>query len=236
MADAPITIRSLTLIGFRAYLASKLFDFSKKPSLAVFAPNGMGKSGLVDALEFLFSKDGTIKRLGLRAVNNQAGVTALAHDLAAEKSKPSEVRFELNQDTKLYEGSRSTSGERTRPAEVEGLVACLKVDPIIRGYALRHFVENQTPEERYAEVAQWLQLMPLVEVQRNLRLLRQQVKADAEDDAPKVLIDAQISKATSKAVTAWDEKAVLAFANGVLRDLCIGREKREQKRYFAAAA
>ncbi len=83
MADAPITIRSLTLIGFRAYLESKLFDFSEKPSLAVFAPNGMGKSGLVDALEFLFSNDGTIKRLGLRAVNNQAGVTALAHDLAA---------------------------------------------------------------------------------------------------------------------------------------------------------
>jgi hypothetical protein len=61
--------------------------------------------------------------------------------------------------------------------------------------------------------------MPLVEVQRNLRLLRQQVKADAEDDAPKNVIDAQISKATSRVVTAWDEKAVLAFANGLLSPL-----------------
>jgi hypothetical protein len=155
----------------------------------------------------------------LKAVHNQAGVTALAHDLAAEKNKPSEVHFVLKHDTKLYEGSRSTSGDRTRPAALDELAARLKVDPIIRGYSLRHFVEDQTPEVRYAEVAQWLQLTPLVEVQRNLRLLRQQVKADAEDNAPKALIDAQISRATSRIISTWDETAVLAFANGLLSPL-----------------
>jgi hypothetical protein len=101
----------------------------------------------------------------------------------------------------------TTSGDRTRPAALDELVARLKVDPIIRGYSLRHFVEDQTPEVRYAEVAQWLQLTPLVEVQRNLRLLRQQVKADAEDTAPKALIDAQISRATSRIISTWDETA-----------------------------
>ena len=63
MAD-PTLLHSLTLEGFRAYLQSKTFDFSKKPSLAIFAPNGLGKSSVIDALEFLFSEHGTLNGSG----------------------------------------------------------------------------------------------------------------------------------------------------------------------------
>lgn len=61
MAD-PTLFHSLTLEGFRAYLQPKTFDLSKKPCLAIFAPNGLGKSSVIDALEFLFSEHGTLER------------------------------------------------------------------------------------------------------------------------------------------------------------------------------
>ena len=83
MAD-PYFLQLLGLSGFRAYLQPKIFDFSKKRCLAIFAPNGRGKSSVIDALEFMFSTDGTLERLGQRAINNQAGPTALAHNLAEE--------------------------------------------------------------------------------------------------------------------------------------------------------
>lgn len=79
MAD-PYFLQSLGLSGFRAYLQPKTFDFSKKRCLAIFAPNGSGKSSVIDALEFMFSKDGTLERLGQRTINNQAGPVAMAHN------------------------------------------------------------------------------------------------------------------------------------------------------------
>ena len=79
MAD-PTLFHSLTLEGFRAYLQPKTFDLSKKPCLAIFAPNGLGKSSVIDALEFLFSEHGTLERLGQRTLNNQAGPPALEHN------------------------------------------------------------------------------------------------------------------------------------------------------------
>jgi hypothetical protein len=39
MADTTL-LHSLTLEGFRAFLQPKAFGFSKKPCLAIFAPNG----------------------------------------------------------------------------------------------------------------------------------------------------------------------------------------------------
>ena len=90
MAD-PYFLQSLRLAGFRAFLQPKVFDFSKKRSLAIFAPNGGGKSSVIDALEFMLSKDGTLERLGERAINNQAGPAALAHNLAEEAKIASKV-------------------------------------------------------------------------------------------------------------------------------------------------
>jgi ABC-type Mn2+/Zn2+ transport system ATPase subunit len=76
MPEPPICIQSITIVGFRAYLHEATFAFSDKPCLALFAPNGKGKSGLVDAVEFLLSETGTIERLGIRATHNQAGIAA----------------------------------------------------------------------------------------------------------------------------------------------------------------
>ena len=213
MAD-PYFLRSLSLTGFRAYLHPKKFDFGKKRCLAIFAPNGGGKSSVIDALEFMFSRDGTIERLGQRAINNQAGPVALAHNLAEEAKITPEVAIGILSGNDVSTGSRPASGaKRPMPAIATTVNSCFVVPPIIRGHALRTFVEVQTPEQRYTDVANWLQLGPLVEVQKNIRALRTQVKTAAEDEAPLRRVDSQLAKETGQAVKAWGEAAVLAYAN-----------------------
>lgn len=213
MAD-PYFLKSLSLTGFRAYLQPRTFDFSKKRCMAIFAPNGSGKSSVIDALEFMLSKDGTLERLGQRAFNNQAGPSALAHNLAEEAKIAPMVAIGVISGKVVTNGSRAAAGaKRPIPAIASTINACFAVPPIIRGHALRTFVEVHTPEQRYADVASWLQLSPLVEVQKNLRLLRRQVRAAAEDETALQRIDTQLAKETTQAMQTWDAAAVLSYAN-----------------------
>ncbi len=210
----PYFLQSLSLSGFRAYLQPKTFDLSKKRCLAIFAPNGRGKSSVIDALEFMFSKDGTLERLGQRAINNQAGPVALAHNLAEEAKIVAAVTIGVVSGKDSTNGSRTATGaKRPIPAVAATVNDCFAVPPIIRGHALRTFVEIHTPEQRYTDVARWLQLGPLVEVQKNIRSLRTQVKAAAEDETALQRVDTQLAKETAQAVKTWDAAAVLSHAN-----------------------
>ncbi|AHM05765.1 hypothetical protein roselon_03510 [Roseibacterium elongatum DSM 19469] len=213
MAD-PTFFNSLTLEGFRAYLQPKTFDFSKKPCLAIFAPNGKGKSSVIDAIEFLFSENGTLERLGQRTLNNQAGPPALMHYGAQAAGITPTVRFTTITGKTISEGSRSAAGNpRPIHAAATAMKAGFVVPPIIRGYTLRAFVETHSPENRYNDVADWLQLSPLVDVQKNLRLLRRDVKAAAESTTEKERLATLLRTETAQAVQAWDEVAVLSFIN-----------------------
>lgn len=207
-------LKALGLAGFRAYLQPKEFDFSKKRCLAIFAPNGHGKSSVIDALEFMFSKDGTLERLGQRAINNQAGPLALAHNLAEEAKIAPTVTISAISGKSVVDGSRSAIGpKRPMPAMAATMNTCFAVPPIIRGHALRAFVEAHTSEQRYADVANWLQLGPLVEVQKNIRSLRAQVKSAADDEMTLQRVDTQLSRDTTQVVKGWDSAAILAYVN-----------------------
>jgi energy-coupling factor transporter ATP-binding protein EcfA2 len=217
MADAPYFIQTLGLTGFRAFLQPKTFDFSKKRCLAIFAPNGNGKSSLIDAMEFMFSNDGTLDRLGIRTVNNNAGFVALAHNLAEDAKLAPSVAIGFISGKTVTSGSRSAAGaKRSMPAVAATVNGCFVVSPIIRGHVLRTFVEAHAPEQRYADVAGWLQLGPLVEVQKNIRALRSQVKVASEDLSAQQRVDRQLAKETANAVTTWDEAKVLDHANTVV--------------------
>ncbi|MEC5325490.1 AAA family ATPase [Aurantimonas sp. A3-2-R12] len=213
MAD-PTLFFTLTLEGFRAYLQPKTFDLSKKPCLAISAPNGLGKSSVIDALEFLFSEHGTLERLGLRTLNNQAGPPALAHNGAQAAGIAPVVKFTTITGKTTAEGSRTAVGNpRPIHAAATAMKAGFVVSPIIRGYTLRTFVETHSPENRYSDVAGWLQLSPLVEVQKNLRLLRRDVKAAAESASEQISLADLLRAETAQAVQAWDDAAVLGFIN-----------------------
>ncbi len=219
MSEQPFLLETLLISGFRAYLKPKAFDFRTKRSLAVFAPNGFGKSSLVDSLEFMFSDDGTLARVGVRTIHNKAGVAALAHNLAAERSIDSVVNIGFRRGKEKLEGSRKTTGSRSRPAVVDAVQKLLAVSPIIRGYELRRFVEAQTAEERYEDVARWLQLSPFVNVQKNLRDLRRRTKAASEDRSSLKGFDAEILKITGGAFASWSDADALRFANDLLAKL-----------------
>lgn len=213
MAD-PTLFHSLTIEGFRAYLQPKTFDFSKKPSLAIFAPNGLGKSSVIDALEFLFSEHGTLDRLGQRTLNNQAGPSALAHYGAHAAGIAPVVKFTTIAGKVKTEGNRTAVGNlRPIHAAATAMKAGFVVAPIIRGHTLRTFVEEQKAETRYSDVVSWLQLSPLVEVQKNLRLLRREVKAGAESTTEQVRLAGLLRTETAQTVQAWDDAAVLDFIN-----------------------
>lgn len=214
MADWLYLMQSLELTGFRAYLQPKTFDFSKKRCLAIFAPNGHGKSSVIDALEFMLSKDGTLDRLGIRTVNNQAGFVALAHYLAEEGKVDPAVTIGFIKGKNVTIGRRpAAEAKRPIPAIAATVNSHFKVSPIVRGFALRTFVESHSPEQRYADVATWLQLGPLVEVQKNLRALRAQMKAAAEDTNALTRVNVQLAKETANAVAQWDDKAVIYHVN-----------------------
>ncbi|WP_051677848.1 AAA family ATPase [Bradyrhizobium sp. URHD0069] len=217
MSDAPYFIQMLGLSGFRAFLQPKTFDFSNKRCLAIFAPNGSGKSSVIDALEFMFSKDGTLDRLGIRTTNNNAGFVALAHNLAEDAKLAPSVSIDFIAGQTVTSGSRLASGpKRPMPPSAMAVDDCLTVTPIIRGHVLRAFVENHTPEQRYGDVANWLQLGPLVEVQKNLRALRSQIKAAAEDLTAQQGVERQLAKETVNAVPAWEDQDVLTHANSFI--------------------
>lgn len=210
----PTLFHSLTLAGFRAYLQPKTFDFSKKRCLAIFAPNGLGKSSVIDALEFLFSEHGTLERLGQRTLNNQAGPPALMHSGAEAAAIAPVVKFTTITGKVTTEGSRPAVGNpRPIPAAATAMKAGFVVAPIIRGYTLRTFVEEQKAETRYSDVVSWLQLSPLVEVQKNLRLLRRDVKAAAESTTEQGRLAGLLRTETAQTVQAWDGAAVLNFIN-----------------------
>lgn len=207
-------IRTLTLQGFRAYLEPRTFDFSKQRSLAVFAPNGFGKSSLVDGLEFVFSDKGTLNRIGERAIHNNAGPIALAHDLAEGKKIAPKVSIAFRKGSTDTLGERSATGsKRPRPDAVTAVYGKFAVNPIIRGFELRRFVEAETAQERYEAVANWLQLGPLADAQRDLRALRQQIKATVEDTGAFDKINTHLAKETGNLVSAWDSAAVVAYVN-----------------------
>lgn len=210
----PTLFHTLTLEGFRAYLQPKTFDLSKKPCLAIFAPNGLGKSSVIDALEFLFSEHGTLDRLGQRTLNNQAGPPALAHNGAQAAGIAPKVKFSTITGTTISEGTRAASGnQRPIHATATAMKAGFVVSPIIRGYTLRTFVENHSPENRYGDVAGWLQLTPLVEVQKNLRLLRREVKAAAESTTEQVRLAGLLRAETGQEVQTWNDDIVLGYIN-----------------------
>lgn len=214
--NEPFFLHGLSLAGFRAFLQPKAFDFSKRRSLAVFAPNGSGKSSIVDGIEFIFSLEGTLERLGQRAIHNLAGPVALAHNRAEEAKVDPVVSVSFAQGMKTTPGSRAATGKREMPKIASTVRAVLVVSPIVRGYELRSFVEEQGPEDRYANVARWLQLGPLVDVQKTLRALRSQVKTASEDQSALHRLNGLLSRETSNAVATWDDALVLAHINSAV--------------------
>ena len=142
------------------------------------------------------------------------GPAALAHNMAEEAKIEPAVTITILSGTVAVNGIRSAVGVNRDIPEVATIMnGRFTVSPVIRGYELRTFVECHTPEERYADVAKWLRLGPLVEVQKSIRTLRTRIKSAAEDGNALKQVDTQLGRETVDVIKTWDSAAVLDYAN-----------------------
>lgn len=215
-----ITIEQLKVAGFRAFLQGQTFQLASNAvpqSLAVFAPNARGKSSLVDALEFFFSDDGTLQRLGQRRSGTQAGREALAHVNAEQAGVESRVEVSFREGEDIFEDVRACAQADTRrPPAAEKVVRARQVDFIIRGHQLRRFVVDQSPQERYEDVSAWLGLASLANIEENLRKIRLGIQREIESPAARDERVRDLARATDRALLEWDEPMVLRWINQAL--------------------
>jgi len=210
--DEPVTVDSIALEGFRAYLDRRELCLASRQgarSLAVFAPNATGKSALIDGFEFFFSATGTLQRLGDRRADTRAGPPALAHNLAGERGVRSVVDISFRFGPKVSSGSRTVGLDQPeRPEVAERILEVTRTPFVVRGYELRGFVEDTTAERQYEEFTRWFGLDELLRVQRETREIRLTIERDAEGTATRDAIVKQLKAETDGVVDQWDEDAI----------------------------
>ena len=210
---SPLTIEKFVLAGFRAYVRPQTFSLysDQKPcSLAVYAPNGMGKSSLVDSFEYYFSKEQTLRRLG-KKISTYAGPVAMKNVEADQEGIVPKVHFWFKQGTNTFDDSRAVQGPLPQAAKM--VCSYLKVLPVIRGYELRRFVEDDTPGARYKELATWFALDSLLDIQFNLRSLRRKVKEESESTAGEGERLEDLKDVTDNSISVWDEEKIRDWYN-----------------------
>ena len=210
-----IIIKTIDLQGFRAFLRPQKVEFGAAgKSLAVLAPNAKGKSSLVDGPEFFLSAEGTLARLGKNKTGNQAGREALQHVEAAAKEITPQVTLTFHDGSAEFSDVRQVvSQDYTRPTAADRVVSALRVPMIIRGYELRHFVENQTAEQRYEEVASWFSLSRLVKLQSSIKDARSAMKKKVADLSTVTERTKDLVRITDNALKVWNEAQVLSWLN-----------------------
>ena len=215
-----ITIDAIKIEGFRAYLKPQTVRLcrGKIPlSLAVFAPNAKGKSSLVDALEYYFSEDATLARLGKRQAQTHAGPLAMEHVDAEKSGVAPSVHLWFRQDNDKFDEvrpvSKSVKSAPPLPGAASRVLSRTKLPFIIRGHELRSFVETITPEDRYKDIVSWFALDPLLAIQQHLRSLRRAIKEKAESNAEETERFRDLKQTTKSAITTWDEAEVCSWFN-----------------------
>ena len=201
-----ITIEQIDLEGFRGFLKPQSIVVRKgrQNSLAIFAPNGNGKSSLVDALEYYF-KEGkaTLDRLGVKATDKKAGRKYVPHVSANTGDMTIRIRF--RQGNNVFEDSRT--GDSIPNAAKR--ILPLKVPFIIRDYELREFVQ----ENQYGELVKWFNLQPLDAIQGNLRTLKNKINdLKNNEEGENVLMD-QLKTLTNHEIQTGSESDVLKWLN-----------------------
>ena len=201
----PIIIKKIEVQGFRVFRKPQTIFQNKKrrQNLAVLAPNGAGKSSLVDSLEYYFADKATLERLGRRSSKILAGPKYVRHISADKNDVKVHIQFKQGRDE--FGDSRtgdpiSKVAQRIRPL--------IKVPFIIRDYELRTFVQ----ENRYDELVKWFGLEHLRTIQKNLQLLENRIKNMMEDNTS---IEACLErlKSTNSMFPEWNEPTILKWLN-----------------------
>ena len=202
----PVTIEQIDLQGFRGFLKpqSIVVRKNRQNSLAIFAPNGNGKSSLVDALEYYF-KEGkaTLDRLGMKATDKKAGRKYVPHVSAGKNDMM--VRVKFRQGNEVFEDSRM--GDSVPNAAKR--ILPLQVSFIIRDYELREFVQ----ENQYGKLVKWFNLQPLDAIQENLQTLKNKINNMEKNKEGENVLMHQLKTLTDHEFQTGNKPEVLKWLN-----------------------
>lgn len=163
------------------------FGTRKSPkSLGVFAPNGCGKSGYADAIEYFFSRDGLVEHLGKGHANSErGGKHALLHVLAQERGIAPTVSADILdiENGKIVHVSRkvTTASDDAPPPELLPLLSAAPAHRVLRQHDLRRFVVEMEPSDKYAELSRWLSLERIREVLSHLKTAENVLRKTSPD-------------------------------------------------------
>ncbi|MCP4367055.1 MAG: hypothetical protein GY797_02910, partial [Deltaproteobacteria bacterium] len=158
----------------------------KSRSIALFGPNGCGKSGYADAVEYLFSSDGEVRHLGKGGADSElGGKHAIPHVLAAEKNIPPQISVEF---TELQTGEKVritrsvvTGRNDSRPDEISNILSESPAHRILRQHDLRRFVVDMTPNQKFTEFSRWIGLESSANLLKHLTTAENTLKETGVD-------------------------------------------------------
>ena len=211
-------IESVSIQGFRGFLDRRRIPLAigKRPvSVCVRGDNGTGKSSVADAVEFFFSGDGVIARLGKKDNENQAGASAVVHAKATERKVRTEVVFSLSDGRSL---SRTASSSGTAARLHDDVAAILKDAPVplvMRAAEMKTFVADTKGAERYVILSCWLGLERLTNLQDALTKIENKINKWNRSDR-KAAFDKQLEKLTRGAVRQWHPPSAVRWISAEL--------------------
>jgi hypothetical protein len=185
----------------------------KAVSLCVYGDNGCGKSSIGDAVEFFFSVDGILARLSKKETENNAGISATRHALAAKKNIRTEVAFHLA-DGKGFARTTGPGGAAgAMPDEIQQLLEEAPVPLLMRSHEMRAFVADEKGAARYTILSRWVGLERLVAIQDALTRIEGRVRKWDKPAAAKAAQVDSLVKLTERAVCEWTPPAIVRWLN-----------------------
>ncbi len=183
-------------------------------SIAIFAPNGCGKSGYADAVEYLFSEDGGVDHLGKGGADSErGGKHAIPHVLAAERGINPEVSItilETDTNERITVTRPIVMGRSdNRPSELVQILRLAPAHRLLRQHDLRRFVVDMTPGEKYSELSRWIGLTRLESILKHLET--------ASNELGKVDLDREISERQQDVLTNTNQEITTGVEDDVLR-------------------
>ena len=218
-------ISTLQLVCFKIYQKIQHFEFFEfKRNMVILAPNSTGKTGAVDALEYILSEDGTVERIGDEEdkMLNKAGPVALKNAFNENDRFPTSVRAEIEVydehksekvDSFVIERVVGVSDESKSELHTNFLKA-LRVSPIIRGEESNSFVTALTPLQRFEKVAIWMRRKSLLDILNQLReTIAKSPTAMAAARKNIIGLDTKLANTTNQKISEWNETAILEYIN-----------------------
>ena len=214
-------IRAVSIQGVGAVLHPQKFDFSNQDNLIVFAPNGMGKSSLVNGFEFALSRDSKVSTLGqlLGVRNESTNLDSLEHVLAKDYNCESSVALKFELNNKNYEitwnKNKAVIGNSTATKAYEDLKSKINISSFVRGNELRVFSEDYSSEYRYSRLIDLVGreeenfLQESFVVFNSIKERKEHIQREIEK------LESDIKSDFGESLVTWEESDFIRFINEI---------------------